>query len=479
MPGVSETTLRIVGFLCTWCSYGGADTAGVGRLQQPADLRIIRVPCSGRVDPLFVAKALLSGADGVLVSGCHPRDCHYSEGNYYARRRLEVLKEFLPVIGIDPRRFEYTWVSASEGSRWRDVVTDFSETIRTLGPAPCLDEVEPISAGRAALPVPRHALGWDMKQQADSLAELKESIKAALPDLDVVIGWAQGYDAAHGTPFFMRRPEDVDRLVFGPISVQNLVNFLPGRTGKKVGVVVKGCDSRSILELLQEKLIERDTMMIFGMSCGGVVDLEALSERFDGRMPHAVSVEGDRVRVEADGKSGEFPLAEVAPGKCLRCDAPDALISDVFAGPKFSGTMGPPVPPAPLESLSLDERFRFWRGRMEHCIRCYACRNACPMCVCRDHCIAESRDPHWLSQDDAPGSKLLFQVIHAVHLAGRCTACGECQRACPMRIPVGLLKEQMNNAVRKLFAYRAGSDQDAVPPLLTFKAEEQNIPDRG
>jgi coenzyme F420-reducing hydrogenase delta subunit len=129
MPGV-----KIVGFLCNWCSYGGADTAGVSRFKQPQDIRIIRVPCSGRVDPLFVVRAFLMGADGVLVSGCHPRDCHYSEGNYYARRRLEMLKRFLPFMGIDGRRFVYTWVSASEGARWQKVVKEFTETIRGLGP---------------------------------------------------------------------------------------------------------------------------------------------------------------------------------------------------------------------------------------------------------------------------------------------------------------------------------------------------------
>jgi len=110
----------------------------VGRFTQPTDLRIIRVPCSGRIDPLFILKTLMSGADGVLVSGCHPRDCHYSEGNFYARRRLEVAKRFLPTLGIDPRRFEYTWVSASEGQRWQQVVTRFTEQIHALGPAPAM-----------------------------------------------------------------------------------------------------------------------------------------------------------------------------------------------------------------------------------------------------------------------------------------------------------------------------------------------------
>ena len=96
MPVLEGKELRIVAFLCNWCSYGGADTAGVARAKQPTDLRIIRVPCSGRIDPLFILRALVNGADGVLVSGCHPNDCHYSAGNFYARRRLEVLKQFLP-----------------------------------------------------------------------------------------------------------------------------------------------------------------------------------------------------------------------------------------------------------------------------------------------------------------------------------------------------------------------------------------------
>lgn len=136
---------RIIGFLCNWCSYGGADTAGVGRFTQPTDLRIVRVPCTGRINPLFVIKALLGGADGVLVSGCHPRDCHYAEGNFYARRRLEMCKQLLPAVGIDPRRFEYTWVSASEGQRWQQVVTGFTEQIHGLPPIPRIAESPDLS----------------------------------------------------------------------------------------------------------------------------------------------------------------------------------------------------------------------------------------------------------------------------------------------------------------------------------------------
>lgn len=125
--------LKLIGYLCNWCSYAGADMAGTSRMKQPAGLRIIRLPCTGRVNPLLILKAFQEGADGVLVSGCHPGDCHYNEGNYYARRRLELLTRMLPAYGIDPQRFHYTWVSASEGARWAEVVAEFQGRIEALG----------------------------------------------------------------------------------------------------------------------------------------------------------------------------------------------------------------------------------------------------------------------------------------------------------------------------------------------------------
>lgn len=156
MPPLAGKELRIVGFLCNWCSYGGADTAGVGRFSQPTDLRIIRVPCSGRIDPLFILRTFMNGADGVLVSGCHPRDCHYSEGNLYARRRLEILQRLMPFIGIEPERFSYTWVSASEGQRWQKVVGTFTDEIHAIGPAKpfgiSMEQLEKQMAGVLASP---------------------------------------------------------------------------------------------------------------------------------------------------------------------------------------------------------------------------------------------------------------------------------------------------------------------------------------
>jgi len=133
-PAHSDRPVKVVGIVCNWCSYAGADTAGTGRFKQPPNLRLIRVPCTGRVDPLFALKAFEKGADGVLISGCHPGDCHYSEGNYYARRKFELLERMIHHLGIPKERFKWTWVSASEGQRWQQVVTEFVAGVEKLGP---------------------------------------------------------------------------------------------------------------------------------------------------------------------------------------------------------------------------------------------------------------------------------------------------------------------------------------------------------
>ncbi|HIC93884.1 MAG TPA: hydrogenase iron-sulfur subunit [Anaerolineae bacterium] len=125
---------KIVGFLCNWCAYAGADLAGVSRLQYPPSVRIIRVMCSGRVEPTFVLKAFREGADGVLVCGCHPGDCHYIEGNVKTLRRAALLRRLLADYGIEPQRFRLEWVSASEGERWAQIVREMTEELRSLGP---------------------------------------------------------------------------------------------------------------------------------------------------------------------------------------------------------------------------------------------------------------------------------------------------------------------------------------------------------
>jgi len=139
---------RITAFVCNWCTYAGADLAGTTRLKYPASVRIIRVPCSGRIDPVFVLKAFEKGADGVLVSGCHPGDCHYTSGNYHARRRWEVFPKLLEFVGIEPERLTFAWVSASEARKWVDVVGDATERVKNVGRLKRFAEISPAKGAR-------------------------------------------------------------------------------------------------------------------------------------------------------------------------------------------------------------------------------------------------------------------------------------------------------------------------------------------
>jgi len=127
---------NILGFLCNWCSYAGADLAGTSRMKYPTNLKSIRVMCSGRVDPAFVLEALRKGIDGVLIAGCHPGDCHYQSGNYKTNRRVKLLKKLLEELGIDPKRVRFEYVSASEGQKFATVVTEFVAEMKKLGPNP-------------------------------------------------------------------------------------------------------------------------------------------------------------------------------------------------------------------------------------------------------------------------------------------------------------------------------------------------------
>lgn len=313
---------------------------------------------------------------------------------------------------------------------------------------------------------------------ADINEKIRQAVTDVLVDVEFVIGYQKGYDALHATPLFVKETEQVNDLIFDRTCVHNLATYLNDYRERKIGLMVKGCDSRSVIQLLQEKLIERDDIVIIGIPCDGVLSLEKIRTKMDINRVQDVSFKNGEVFVKVGGKTTVFPYHDVAADKCLSCSYPNPLL--------FDKLVDEPLEPLPqvqdrfarinkFEEKSLQERFEFWRREMSRCLRCYACRNACPLCACKDYCLGESREPHYQSQESNVREKWFFQMIHAMHLAGRCTECGECERACPMDIPVLLFKKKMASVIDKVFDYEAGIDPVAVPPLLTYQVEEENV----
>jgi ferredoxin len=315
--------------------------------------------------------------------------------------------------------------------------------------------------------------------------QLHKLVEEALPELDTMIGWAAGEDPLHTRPIFIRSAESIPRLIWSPFCAQNLTGYLvkppalqPADKNKQIGICVKGCDSRSLVALIQEKFVTRDRLRIFGIPCRGTVDWRKVMRQVRLSYVKSARVEDNRLIVDDAGGSHNFDLEDVLTRKCLRCIHPNPVVYDVMVGEPTVSRIKPEDLYRDVDALEkrpLEERLAFWQAELDRCMRCYACRNACPLCVCQERCIAETRDPKWLTQRMGIPEKFLFHFIHAMHLAGRCTECGECERVCPMEIPVTLMKEKLNKIMEEMLGYVAGLDPTAIPPLLTFNPGETGV----
>jgi F420-non-reducing hydrogenase iron-sulfur subunit len=213
----------IVGILCNWCSYAGADLAGISRIQYPTNIRVVRVMCSGRVDPQLVIYTLMEGADGVLALGCHPGDCHYQSGNLEAREKFEALLKVLRNTGMD-ERFQYEWVSASEGARFAEVVRGFTDHIRSLGPSPVSeDEVAQFRLRAALREVSDFRLRWligrqrNIQEEGDAYGQESDSEK-----------WESVMDKVLRDQFI--RAQIIERTIDGPASVEDMAEVIDADT---------------------------------------------------------------------------------------------------------------------------------------------------------------------------------------------------------------------------------------------------------
>lgn len=325
---------------------------------------------------------------------------------------------------------------------------------------------------------------------------LKEKVREILPQVDYVIGYRQGFDSIHTTPFFVREESDIEKLVWNEFCIHNLTVYLPPQVrgnqglfnpGEKIGIMVKGCDSRAIIELLQEEIIRRNDLIILGLPCTGQMDERKLREKIDIDRLQEGEISQNVLKLATDIKEITLKIEEVLYDKCLSCPYPNPLIYDYLIGEKVSeeseeskksnnlGEILYGENQLELENLSLEERFKYWEEELTRCIRCYACRDICPTCYCQFQCIAQTRVPHWVSQEVGLKEKKFFQFFRAIHNAGRCIDCWECQRVCPMDIPVYKMVRKLNQEIFNLFDYVSGVDSEVKPPLLTFKKEEDKL----
>ncbi len=301
--------------------------------------------------------------------------------------------------------------------------------------------------------------------------KIKELAREALESgkAEVVIGFGEGSLPGRYVPVFITKPEDVERLVWGPFTENNLARYLKDFKGK-VAICAKGCDSRSIVALLKEKQLDRENLYIIGVPCGGVVDRVRLPD--PGRIL-SCEVSDGTLKVETPGGAEEFKLADILRANCAACEHHNPVISDVMAAEPVE-EMPSPNRYAELqekEKRSPEERWAEFEKETSRCIRCYACREACPMCYCPT-CFVENWQPRWIETGQGQTDLDIFQIVRCYHLAGRCSDCGACVSACPMNIDIRRLLSRIEKSVKDRFGHEVGVDVDEPPPLNTFTMED-------
>jgi len=307
--------------------------------------------------------------------------------------------------------------------------------------------------------------------------EVQTRVKKLFEDGSIAhfIGYETGSDSLRVTPCFLKSGQAASRLVWNPLCANNLSKYLLDfkNVEGKVGIMVKGCDSRSVVELLKENQIDRDKVFIVGVPCSGIADREKLLEVLGVSPGEVVAVEDDVDAFLVTLKEGKQRVdkEKVLRGECLVCKYPTPIVYDVLLGEAVSSLPWVGDDYSLIkeqEALSSEEKALYWNRELSQCIRCYACRNICPVCTCSE-CIFDKKAPRWITKANDVSENLVYHLVRAFHVAGKCIDCGECERACPMNIPLRSLNKKVEKDLLELFDYTAGIDVEQQPPLTTYK----------
>jgi ferredoxin len=297
--------------------------------------------------------------------------------------------------------------------------------------------------------------------------------------VDWIIGFEKGASKFSATPLITREVKDISRLTISLFGKVNLAKYLIELKGK-TGIISRGCGSRAVVTLIQDKKVRREDVVIIGVPCTGIIDLEKVeklaghdSEEFD-----EIAVNDDRVSVSVSisGRDSKLELAliDVLFDSCVDCEFATPADCDILVGePTITKNRPDGKKIENLETLTPEERWRFWEKEFSRCIRCYACRNSCPACFCKQ-CFAQETEPQWIASLPRWQENLIFQAIRNIHVAGRCTDCGACERACPVHIPLRSLSKKMYDLVNEVYQFKAGTDKDSAPFMAHYDSSDRD-----
>jgi ferredoxin len=312
--------------------------------------------------------------------------------------------------------------------------------------------------------------------------ELREKVKKLFAEktVELVIGWEKGSRALAATPALIDSPEGADRLIFDSTCGNNPAVYFTKdsrrlvKEGKKVGVVVKGCDARSLALYMAERQVKRENIVIIGLPCNGVVDSNKIAALVEGREVLEFSEADGKITVKGRDFDLTVDAKDVLSSSCLACRYPDARECDVFMGEARGEVRNDERYAAidEFEKLPPEERWEQMKEIYSRCIRCYACRNVCPSCYCNE-CFVDQNDPQWIGKTHEITDTMIFHIIRNLHVAGRCVECGACERACPMGLDLLLLNRKVAREMEERFGYMTGVDAEAKPAMADFKEDEK------